>query len=138
MKNTILTGGILAAMLAVSGCSTILRGTHEKVEITSTPPQAHCRIYRESTGYLKAVATPGAVYIPRAAEPIQVVCKKDGYKTTTVTASPALTSDIVGNSAGIAAFGSPGIIAGAIIDGANGANRDLPQTIAVHLQPSDK
>lgn len=132
----------MAAAFAVSGCSTILRGTHEKIEITSTPSQALCRIYRESTGFLKSVATPGAVYIPRSAEPVRIVCTKDGYETASVTASPAQTSDIVGNTAGVGAaafgtgFGAPAFVGGAMIDGATGANRDLPDTIAVRLRPA--
>ena len=137
MTIKILGGTILAAAFAASGCSTILRGTHEKVEIVSAPPQALCRIYREGEGYLKAVATPGAVYIPRGAEPIKVVCKKDGYKTASVVASPAKTSDIVGNAAGVAAGSGVVLIGGAFIDGATGANQDLPDVISVNLQPAD-
>lgn len=139
MKNTKLLGATLAAAFAVSGCSTILRGTHEKVEIASTPSQALCRIYRESTGYLKSVDTPGAVYIPRAAEPVKVVCRKDGYQTATIIASPAITGDIIGNAAGMG-VGLPGLpvwLGGAFLDGATNANQDLPDVIAVDLQPAD-
>ena len=140
MKPMMLTG-IAAAALAVSGCSTILRGTHEKVEIVSDPP-AFCKIYRESEGYLKSVAAPGAVYIPRSADPIRVVCEKDGYDTASVIASPVKTSDIVGNAAGVAggAAAAPGagvMIGAAFMDGISGANQDLPDVILVRLQRSD-
>lgn len=138
MKTKTLLGAVLAASFAVSGCSTILRGTHEKVEIVSAPPQALCRIYRESAGFLKSVATPGAVYIPRAAEPIRVVCKKDGYKTASIVASPVKTADIVGNAAGVAGGGGAGLlIGGAFMDGIAGSNQDLPDVISVNMQRDD-
>ncbi|MGI9297948.1 MAG: hypothetical protein ACR2QC_08625 [Gammaproteobacteria bacterium] len=137
MNTKILLGTVLTAAVAASGCSTILRGTYEKVEIVSTPPQALCRIYRDSEGYLKSVDTPGAVYVPRAAEPIRVVCKKDGYKTASVVASPVKTSDIVGNAAGVAAGSGGVMIGGAFIDGIAGANQDLPDVISVNMQRAD-
>ena len=142
MTTKIWLGAILGAAFAASGCSTVLRGTHEKVEIVSDPPQALCRIYRESEGYLKSVATPGAVYVPRSADPIRVVCKKDGYKTASVIASPVTTSDIVGNAAGVASAGAAAagagvMVGGAFIDGASGANNDLPDVISVSLQKMD-
>ncbi|MBE8158884.1 MAG: hypothetical protein HAW59_05785, partial [Betaproteobacteria bacterium] len=90
MKNTksqLLAGAGLAAVLAVSGCATITRGTHEKVEIASDPAGALCRIYRHSSGYLKSVATPGAVYIPRSEEPIEIVCSKNGYESGAIIAA---------------------------------------------------
>ncbi|MGU9951904.1 MAG: hypothetical protein ACNYPH_06330 [Gammaproteobacteria bacterium WSBS_2016_MAG_OTU1] len=126
MKNKYILGAsILTAAVLISGCSTVLRGTHEKVEIISSPEKALCRIYRGSEGYLKAVATPGAVYLPRSSDDIKVVCKKDGYKTTTIVASPVKTSDIVGNA--VTGGGS------AIADLINSAHADLPDTIRVNL-----
>lgn len=134
MNAKILIGAGLLAALAASGCSTVLRGAHEKVEIVSTPPGALCRIYRESEGYIKAVNTPGAVYIARSADPIKVVCKKDGYKTASSVAAPVETNDIISNAATGAAFGSIAGVGTAILDGASGAKHDLPNTINISLQ----
>lgn len=131
--KAVLSVGMLAAVLAATGCSSILRGTHEKIEIVSSPERALCRIYRESTGYLKSVATPDAVYIPRAAEPIKVVCKKAGYETATVVAAPVKTSDVLGNAAGIAG-GSLVFGTGVVIDLANSAHLDLPDSIVVEMK----
>ena len=132
MNTKTLIGACVLA-IAVSGCATILNGPQEKVQIVSTPEQALCRIYRESTGYLKAVATPGAVYIPRSAEPIRVVCKKDGYQTTEVVASPHKTADVVKNGLGLTA-GGPFFLFGVLVDNINGASQDLPDTISVNLK----
>ena len=133
MKNkNLLAAGLLAAVFTVGGCSTILRGTHEKVEIVSAPEGALCSIYREGEGYLKRVAAPGAVYIPRSTAEIRVVCKKEGYQTTSVTAVPVKTGDIVGN---VAAVGVNAVaLGGTVLDIANNAHADLPDTIVVNLQ----
>ena len=134
MKNAkLLAGAGLAAVFAASGCATITRGTHEKVTIVSSPEQALCRIYRESTGRLKDVATPGAVYIPRSPEPIKVVCSKEGYETASVVAAPTTNGVLIGNTAASAFF--PAALAGAAFDVNNGANRELPEVIVVNMEP---
>lgn len=136
-KKSLIGAGILAMALVASGCSTVLRGTHEKVKIVSTPESAHCSIYRDSTGYLKSVATPGAVYIPRSNEAIRVVCKKDGYKTASIVASP-IDGDLgAGNAVGAASSsfaGAAGIIGGFAVDAFNSATTDYPDTISVEME----
>ena len=146
--KTLVSIGILAAMLGTSGCATILRGTHEKVSVESTPEQALCRIYRQSEGFLKSVVTPGAVYIARSYEPIQIKCQKSGYETTSITAAAILNSDIPGNiaafpvssSVGSSIIAPAGIVsavplaAGVFIDAANAAHANLPEVIKVELK----
>lgn len=131
----------MTATLVAGGCSTVLRGTHEKFTVTSEPKRALCRIYRGGEGYLKAVATPGSVYLRRSPEPLKVVCKKRGYKTATAVAgeeSFGLQSASLGNafSLGIdtAALGVGAAAGGAALDIANNAYVDMPDSIHVVLE----
>ncbi len=128
----------MAALLAASGCSTVLHGTHEKIEIVSTPERALCRLYRENSGYLKSVVTPGAVYIPRSDAPLKIVCSKNGFQTATVSAlATTAHGDIAGNS-GLIPQGAAGLGVGVfslVTDVANSANYELPDTISVNLKP---
>ena len=136
MKKGLLGVGLTAAALLVSGCSTILKGNYEKLTIVSTPERAHCSVYRESEGYLKAIVTPGARYIPRSAEPIRIVCKKAGHETVTITAKPVKAGEVAANVAGLAAgsgVGLPLMVGGLFFDTLTGNNNELPDVISVVL-----
>ena len=121
--------GILAVvgMVVLSGCASLKNGAYEKVEIVSNPAGAYCEIYREGQGLLKAIATPGAKYIKRGKEPVQIVCSKKGYETVAVEIAPTKDKIAVGNM--IANVG-----VGLIVDSASGAIYELPDKIELSLK----
>ncbi|MDM5146990.1 hypothetical protein NQX30_01135 [Candidatus Persebacteraceae bacterium Df01] len=118
--------GLVGVVVAISGCSSVLRGTHEKVEIVTTPEKALCKLYRGSEGYLKSVATPGAVYIPRSVDSLEVVCYKDGYEVSSVVVEATKSNDIFGN----VATGGLGIF----VDLVSSSHLHLPDTINVNME----
>ena len=88
---------LVAAAFAVNGCSSFLHGAHEKIEITTSPAGAYCKMYRDSAGFMKSVVTPGSKYIQRSGEPVTVVCEKDGYETASLVISSEKRKEMVGN-----------------------------------------
>ena len=56
-KGVLLLAGLMT--IALSGCGTMRSGTYDKVTIVSNIEGAHCKLYRDGEGYLKAITTPG-------------------------------------------------------------------------------
>jgi hypothetical protein len=78
MVRALLTAGVCA--LALTGCATIVKGTTQAVAI-NTPgvPGAQCTLSSPAIG-TKVVATPASLTLDKAADNIQVVCKKECYQ----------------------------------------------------------
>lgn len=125
MSNFIKLATVAISIVALSSCSTLKHGQYDKVEIVSNVDAAHCRIYREGEGMLKAVSTPDARYIKRSDKPITVVCEKSGYQTTSVTVAPELVGEAETNLANLGV--------GMFIDTITSAEYHYPDTINVKL-----
>ena len=122
-----------AALLALPSCAYYQKGAYQKVTVVTTPPTALCKIYSEQEGFLKSVATPGSKYIPRDSDPIQIVCEKDGYKTTSVEIKPEGFKDSAENTIG--SFMLTGG-AGFLPERVSGSYYDFPDRVEITLAPN--
>ena len=130
MRRLLNLTALTATTIIIAGCSSITGGTHEKIEIASSPEGAHCKLYRKSEGYIKSIVTPGAKYIRRSIEPITIVCQKNGYETVSLLVEPKKRNEeMVGNLATIGL--------GAVLDIANDATFELPDKVEVIMKRSE-
>ena len=126
-------GFVVALAAFLPGCSTMLNGTHQGVNISSNPPDAYCELSRQSEGMLNAVNTPERVYIPRDSESLIITCERKGYKKSVFVIPSIPRDDIHADS--IAATG--GVMWGAgvlLADIANHSSYALPTDITVDLE----
>jgi uncharacterized protein YceK len=114
----------LAALgIALSGCATIIDGSHQSVSVSTTPAQgAACTLKNsEGTWFL---TSPGSVDVHKTKNDLTVTCTKDGFQPG---------SQVAVSKFGGATFGNilAGGIIGAGVDAASGANYyyDSPITI---------
>lgn len=114
------TAGLLGA------CATIMEGTTQSVQITTTPPGAHCSIAREGAPLGEIASTPGSVQVSKSKNDLAVTCSLPGYQTATIAQSPSFSGTTFGN---IVVGG--GI--GAIADAASGANYYYPSQVVMTL-----
>ena len=83
MKKNILP--ILALTVALPSCASIVSGTSQTIQVTSTPTGAECTLNRKETTEGQEIqiatvpTTPGQVYISKTKFPITVQCNKSGY-----------------------------------------------------------
>lgn len=116
---------VAVAAGALSGCASISQGAYQKIEISSNPENALCKIYRDGQGYLKSVATPGETYIRRDSGALTVTCSKAGFKTASVTEGTEQSGDNIGN---FATLGT-----GFLFDLGNQSQFNVPDSIHVNL-----
>ena len=125
-KGVLLLAGLMT--IALSGCGTMRSGTYDKVTIVSNIEGAHCKLYRDGEGYLKAITTPGAKYIRRSDKPLSIVCSKSGLRNVKMEVTPerpGTTSTTVGNASVLGT--------GIVLDNINKAEYHLPEVIEVNF-----
>ena len=127
VNNIIKSCGLAAAVISLSACATITRGTSQKFNIVTTPTAANVKL---STG--QTCVSPCDLKLKRKTGFV-VTANKQGYKE----ASAVIDSRIRGG--GIAG-GAGNIIAGGIIgiavDASSGAMNDLtPNPLQLTLLP---
>jgi len=119
--------GVLAGALALAGCATVVRGTHQPFSIQSTPGGAQVWL---SSG--ESCTTPCTLELPRA-NGFQVRVSLAGYLTQTV---PVASRGSVG---AVAVLGN-GVVGGLVglgTDVDSGAMRSLsPNPLKVRLEPA--
>ncbi len=107
------TAGMVAA-IGVAGCATMIRGTHESLDLVSTPTGARADL---STG--QSCVTPCAQNIARDAS-FSVTFSKEGCDSQTIAVFPTLAG--------------AGVLLGGVIDYGTGAVYDLrPNPVAPTL-----
>ncbi len=123
-KHLILLIGI---SVQLTGCATIIDGTHQTVHI-KTPPTSHayCTL-SNSKGHWKLRNTPGAVSVHRSSSALRVECNKAGYKAKTLYVNSHLKPEIAGNVI-------VGGFVGAGVDAVDGAAYGYPSNISVPLK----
>ncbi len=83
ITRTALAAALGTALLAASGCGTILNGTKQGLSIASDPPGAM------ATGAGQAVETPGTLVIPRkAVDEMRIRIEKAGFVPCVVRLEP--------------------------------------------------
>jgi hypothetical protein len=114
---------IAALGVALSGCATIVDGTHQSVSVNTTPVQdSQCTLTNsQGTWYLKS---PGSVEVHKTKTDLHIACTHDGYQPGDMVAVSKFGGATFGN---IIAGG----LIGAGVDAASGANYyyDTPITV---------
>lgn len=107
--------GTLAAVLAFSGCATIMYGLTQTLAVTTDPPGAECTLERKGGEIAEIASTPAEIEIARSQFDLTIRCRKQGY----FDATSKLTSDLSGPIVGATSIPS---FASYAIGGAGAAN----------------
>ena len=119
---------LAGAVLSLTGCATVVRGSREPFHIVSVPAGAHVQL---STG--EVCTTPCTLQLPRAVS-FKARLSLAGYATQLV---PVTSRGSVGGAVGFLGNGVVGGIVGAGVDHDSGAMRSLtPNPLKVKLEPT--
>jgi len=116
----------LGAAISLSGCASIVSGSHQDISINTSPEGAKCAVYRDGVqvGYVNS--TPGIVSVSRRSSDIWVGCVKDNYDFSNAKNSSDFNGWVIGN------LGFGGLI-GLVVDMSTGAShaydRDVNMTL---------
>ena len=116
------------AVLAFSGCASIVKGTVQSITVNTDPTAADCMLSRDGQQINVVNPTPGTIQVGKAAGTISIACKKVGYQDSVGTLSSSFQAMTFGNII----FG--GII-GVAVDAATGAMNEYPPMITITLVP---
>jgi hypothetical protein len=88
---------LLAALLALPACSSIVEGTSQELLINTNPAGADCALKRQGYVIGRVNPTPGGVTVKKTKHDITVVCNKKGYEETTYFNKSGAAGATVGN-----------------------------------------
>ena len=132
---------ILLALVMVSGCASIVAGSHRDINIKSTPPDATVSIQeRESKQIVHKGQTPLIVPLSTRggyfkSKQYDVTISKDGYDTKTVNIDSFLSGWYAGNLI----LWPVAVLGGLLVDPLTGAMWSLtPKNIDAVLETSKK
>jgi len=132
VANTLARASVAAlAVLALSGCATVIRGETQTVNVTSPPAWGARCVFYNADGYYGDLITPGAISVPRSREDLSVTCTKRGFKDASQTVSSYFNFITFGNLAA-------GGLVGVTIDATSGANESYPGDIEVPMEPAPR
>lgn len=121
------TIAVVCAAVFLSSCATVIRGSHEKLQVLSTPPGANVTLSTGETG-----VTPAA-FTKLRRDSFQVTLSKPGYLTQTVSVESRASSSGVAATAGNAVTAGVGVA----VDAGTGAWDSLyPNPVSVQLIPA--
>lgn len=118
---------LLLASLTLGACATVVSGTHQEVQVVTTPPGAECRVL-SGTDEVARVVAPGTVRLERQELDLAVQCRLAGHRA----AGAVIRADSQGMSAGNLIVGG---MVGLAIDAASGANNRYEPLVSVVLPP---
>lgn len=117
----------LAAACFLTSCATVIRGTHDKLQVQSDPPGANVALSSGERG-----VTP-VTFVKKRTDNFLVTVSKSGFQPQSVPIVSKFSA-----SGGAAALGNAvaGGVIGAIVDGSSGATKALyPNPVVVNLVP---
>jgi PEGA domain len=119
---------LFCAGLCLTSCATVFRGSHETLQVISTPSRANVTLSSGETG-----VTP-ATFVKLRRDSFQVTVSKPGYLTQTVTVVSRASGSGVAATAGSVALGGP---IGVAVDAGTGAWNSLyPNPVSIQLTPA--
>lgn len=127
MRKAHFASVLMAASLV--GCATIMEGTGQSVQVSTSPSGAACQVSREGAHLGDIASTPGSIRVDKSKNDLTVTCSKPGYQMASVTRSPGFQGTTFGN---IILGGG----VGAIVDASTGANYEYPGQINLDLAPA--
>ncbi len=127
MNNIIKSCGLAAAVISLSACATVTRGTSQKFEIVTTPAAADIKL---STG--QSCTSPCKLILKRRPGFTATVAKS-GYQTQEIIVESKVKGGGIVAGAGNLILGG---VVGGIVDGTNGSMNSLtPNPLSVTLVP---
>lgn len=130
LKSALRATLVVAGLLGLSACATIVEGTDQTVTVDTEPSGARCDLERGSETVAVVNPTPGSVTIDKSKDNVSVLCEKEGYQS----ASGSLSSEFQGMTFGNILFG--GLI-GVGIDASSGAMNEYPSSVTIALAPEE-
>jgi uncharacterized protein YceK len=117
----------LVALLALSGCASVMKGSSQSINI-ATPPTtgAQCTLSSKEGNW--SLTSPGSVTVEKSKEDIQARCTKPGWQDATAI----IPSNFQGWTLGNILIG--GVI-GLGVDAATGAINEYPNAFQVPMTP---
>lgn len=119
-----------AALVLMSGCSTLTKGTSQTVTVNTDPPGAVCNLSRDAQPLAVINPTPGSASISKSSKPVSVLCTKASF----MDASGTMSSEFQAMTFGNIIFG--GLI-GIAVDAASGATHEYPPIVTITLEPKE-
>lgn len=114
------------SLLLLTGCSSIIEGTSQEIQINTNPSGAYCAIYRQNEIIGRVDETPGGITIQKTKYDITIKCDKKGYETATYLDHSGVAGATFGNI----------VLGGGIgwaIDSASGADNHYDSPINITL-----
>ncbi len=117
-------------LLSLTACATITADTEQLIEITTRPAGANC-VMSNSQGMWEVATTPGSVTVPRAFEPLDVLCKLPDGSTARTSLKAKTRGRAYGN---ILLLGVP-----TLVDASTGAGYEYePASVDLEIKKSVK
>lgn len=118
-------------ILLLSGCSSIIEGTSQEIQINTNPSGADCSLSREGEVIGRVSDTPGGITIKKTKYDIRIACSKRGYQEATFLDHSGAAGATFGNI----------ILGGGIgwaIDSASGADNKYDTPVNITLVPNER
>ncbi|MDF2965728.1 MAG: putative lipoprotein [Rickettsiaceae bacterium] len=123
---------ILATLVLAQGCGTVFSGTSQTINIKAVDAKDNsllesckCSVMDGSGGTYIVPANPGSVIVSRANGPVQVTCKKDGYRQLNTAVGDSFNATTLVN-----VLFWPGFI----VDAMSGAYKKFPSHYVVAME----
>ncbi len=123
------TAVVLASLVALSACSTIIEGRNQEILINTNPPGASCTLTRNGVIIGTVAPTPSSILIEKTKYDITVKCTKDGYQEASYFNKSGVAAATVGNI----------ILGGGIgwaVDSATGSDNKYDTPLNITLVPA--
>jgi hypothetical protein len=116
-------------LLALPGCATIVSGTQQSLFVDTPEVEgATCQLNDSKGGSWYLGNTPGSVSVAKGNGPMNVMCKKEKYKSASVSVEEEIAGATLGN---VILGGGVGIL----VDAASGAAQKYPDRTIVWMEP---
>jgi len=130
MSGKVLKASLIGTLLLplLSGCASIVSGSHQTIKISTNPAGAKCSVYRDGMEIGSVQSTPGTVTVHRRSGDIIVGCIKQNYDFSKKENASDLNGWVIGN------IGFGGLI-GLVVDLSTGANHAYDHKMKITLTP---
>jgi hypothetical protein len=117
-------------LVSLSACASITADSEQAIDITTQPAGASCTI-SNSAGMWEIATTPDTVTVPRAFEPLDVLCKLPDGRSARTSLKAKTRGRAYGN---ILLLGLP-----TLVDASTGAGYEYePSSLDLELKPAAK
>ncbi|MGE3769348.1 MAG: hypothetical protein AB7G06_00140 [Bdellovibrionales bacterium] len=117
---------VLALVLGLPGCASIIEGTTQEILINTTPQGAQCQITRDNMAIASVMKTPEAALVERTKHDLIIKCWKDGCDESQYFVNSGTSGGTFGNI----------LLGGGIgwaIDSAAGADNEYEKMVNIPL-----